>query len=241
MKKIPFILATFFGFITCVTFTQGGAQAATASTAVAKCEKRVTLINKRGTDMAKKSQSLQARYKKSNETWKTKMINNRIMVIRNKKDSRLEERANFLNLQIDSFENNVKLYNEVKADYIAERNAQVKSYKNFKADCNQSTGRAAAQSKVKQLSATDSKKLSSLAKGLNKTYTELVRPDIIKMRDNRTQLLDIKKTIKNPKQATQYEIDTELEKYRSKDVSAKVDDNFDSGDYPIVPPPPPTR
>lgn len=233
MKKIYVFAATFFTLLSCTSIHATEAEAITpAASTTVRCEKRVKQINNRGKKLAKQSKSLQTKYKNSNSGWKKKSASNRKLVAKYKNEPDLRVQTSDLSLKVNSFQKGVFAYNQSKTSYIQERNAQIKSYKHFKANCAQHEGRLSAQNKVKALSQTDKKSLSNKSKAISQVYATQVRPAILQMRNSRNALaVAVKNLETKPAPPVQAEVSAaeDLESPVNK-MGEEIDESFDQSE-----------
>lgn len=227
INKVPLLIALFFGLLSISAVIPQESYAATSATAT--CERRVKTINNRGKKMAKKSKTIQANYVKANKGWKEKISVNKKFGAKYAGEARLSGQVTTLNKQIKVFQQGVKDYNAAKKPYIAERNAQVKSYKQFKAKCSENSGREAARAKIKALNQTDSKVLNEKSKAVSTVYKTKVRTGILSMREARTSLLSAKKKISRVNIASQSSIDSSVSE-DDLDIDDDADSDFDESE-----------
>jgi hypothetical protein len=174
-------------------FSQGAEAATTATTATAAaaskqiCIKRVKNLNNRGKVLANGSKQLLVHYQTANAGWKTKTATNRSIVATYQADPDLAAAAKALSGKIDAFQAAVKAYNASKLIYITERNAQVKSYKKFHANCSTKAGQSAARSKILALK-DDQKTLKTKGDAVHAVYVAQVQSAILAMREARNNL-----------------------------------------------------
>lgn len=158
------------------------------------CEARVEKLRKRGLTMNKKSPALKARYKKANDGWKQRIVKNLVIANRYADEPKLAAQVQAHKQAVAEFQTSVKLYNAVKKEYITERNAQLTSYKKFRANCNTKEGIAATTLKMRAWK-TDSKTLADKAKAVTETYKAKVRPSISKIGETRNVLIKSRKEL----------------------------------------------
>lgn len=171
----------------------GTAQAATL-TAKERCEKRVSSLTSRGKKMSEASKKLQDRYIKVNTGWKAKLEENYKITLMVIEEPDLDKQHLALIARMDAFQDAMKKYNDTKRPYIAERNEQIKSYKNFNPDCSTRAGQQQAQEKMRGLSA-DQQKLKFRAQAVPTVYAASVRPAILEMRKARNELILAKRKL----------------------------------------------
>lgn len=195
INKVPLLVAIVFGFLVTTAVFMPQQTSAAGLTPKQRCEKRIKQINNRGKKLAKKSIVLKARYKDAKKTWNGKAEKNTQLATKYKNEDRLATQVNTLSATVSSFRNNVKEYGAPKKAYIAERNSQVKSYKNFKANCSTTKGQQSARTKM-QSASVDTRTLKTKSDALSAAYQTKVRPGLIAMRDSRSALLTAKKNMK---------------------------------------------
>lgn len=232
IRITPLIVAMSFMSLSLASLFITVPQSAEATpSAKAVCEQRVKKINNRGKNMAKKSKTIQANYKKANAGWKEKIKVNKQFAAKYSKEAQLQSQVNELNGKIADFKNGTKAYNGAKRTYIAERNKQVKSYKYFKANCATSAGRVAARDKMREWTKTDSKVLKAKATEVSDTYKSKVRTNIIGMRDARTKLISARKAIDGKVAlATPSEVEAAVTPDDT-DIDSEADNAFEDAEF----------
>ncbi len=229
IKILPILMAFAFGAISMLAMFIVPTQVEAALSPKAKCERRVKIINNRGKSMAKKSKSLQQRYKKANTGWKNKISVNKKYAAKYANEPRLVPQVNELNGDINQFKEATKTYNTTKRAYIAERNSQIKTYKHFKANCDTAPGRGAARDKIKART-NDAKVLKQKATAVTGIYKSKVRPAILAMREARTKLASDRGTITQVALASPTEVEGSLAP-EDLEIDEEADDVFDNEEF----------
>lgn len=235
IKKIPLFAAITFGFlVTSAIFLPQSTYAAPLSPKQ-RCEKRIKQINNRGKKLAKKSIVLKSRYKDAKKSWNNKATKSTQLAAKYNNEDRLKPQVDSLNATVKNFQSGVKDYGIPKKAYIAERNSQVKSYKNFKANCSTAKGQQSARDKIKSAPA-DTNTLKVKSNALSAAYQSKVRPGIIAMRDGRNALLDARKNLKEVEVASPSQIQastaegSEFASNTPEELEENSDDGFNEND-----------
>ena len=228
IRKLPLLLAFSFSILSFAAILTP--QPTYAATPAEVCQKRVKKINNRGKKLAKKSITLKANYKKSNKGWKDKATANYKFAAKYQGEDRLQGEVGTLKSKIKNFEGGVKDYNRAKKPYIAERNAQVKSYKKFKANCSTTNGRQAAREKIKMVT-PDSRTLKAKSTAVSEVYKSKVRPGVLGMKEARTALLSSIKKMSEVEIATAASIEQAVASDISQiELEDEIDEEFDDSE-----------
>lgn len=198
-----------------------------AMTAKERCEKRVSQLTTRGKKMSEASKKLQSRYIKVNTGWKAKLEENYKITLMVIEEPDLDTQHLTLIARMDTFQDAMKKYNDTKRPYIAERNEQIKGYKNFNPDCTTRAGQQQAQEKMRGLRA-DQQKLKFRAEAVPAVYASSVRPAIVEMRKARNELILAKRKLGSDFTATPKEtVAAALTSNAARtDIGQSVDNDF---------------